>query len=162
MATSCKTQQSSTQTPMPVQHNPRPVTMLAPTIIYKTTGDYDNLVPVTLNADGTGIATYPARTDVGRNGNYLTPVKLDGGYLLDRKGVTASSAFTDYTYEQYSSLPATPSTSELMKHVKYKQPFIEMYAVEGLSNPSVEQLNEIIKNGFTGCRAIIIDGKIAK
>ena len=94
-----------------------------------------------------------------RNGRYSTPVEIDDGYLWDRRGISANSAFTDYTYEQYAALQSAPSTDELMSHIKYRNPFSEMYVVEGMRNPTVEQLDSIIKNGFKNCRTIIKNGK---
>lgn len=172
-ATSCKTQQDGSQagaTAAPAAKIQTPMrgggaasaAMLAPVIIYKTHGDYRNLVPVALSADGSRIASYPAPGDVGRGGKYSTPVELSGDYLWDRRGVSAHTAFTDYTYEQYAALPSAPTADELMRHVKYRNPFTEMYAVEGLRNPTREQLDSIVENGFTGCRAIIKNGQKTK
>lgn len=171
-APSCKTQQDSTEAggTVPAAKIQAPmrgggaasVAMLAPVIIYKTHSDYRNLVPVALSADGSRIASYPAPGDVGRGGKYSTPVELSGGYLWDRRGVSAHTAFTDYTYEQYAALPSAPTADELMRHVKYRNPFTEMYAVEGLRNPTREQLDSIVENGFTGCRAIIKNGQKTK
>ena len=169
--TSCKTSQGDTKVTEAIpatkivaaKHGGNTsVTMLVPIIIYKTHGDYRNLVPVTLNADGTGIISYPAPGDVGRNGRYSTPVEIDDGYLWDRRGISANSAFTDYTYEQYAALQSAPSTDELMSHIKYHNPFSEMYVVEGMRNPTVEQLDSIIKNGFKNCRTIIKNSKKIK
>lgn len=131
--------------------------MLALVIIYKTVGDYDNLVPVNLDSSGMHIASYPAPSDLKRGDKLLTPVALDGGYLFDRRGISANTAFTDYTYEEYAGMDETPSVEELMEHVKYVNPFSEMYVVKGLHNPSVEQLNAIIENGFEGCKIVISD-----
>lgn len=162
---SCKTQQSDIQ-PTETTTAPAfrgggnaapPMAMVAPTVIYKTHGDYDNLVPITLDDTGTRIVSYPAPSDLRRGENFSTPVTLDGGYLLDRRGLTANSVFTDYTYEQYSILPTAPTTTELMKHIKYRKPFAEMYVIDGTSQLSVKQLNDIIANGFEGCRTIIRD-----
>ncbi len=147
-------------TPDNTSNNMTPATpgqaaMLAPVVVYKTTGNFDNLVPVTLDPTGTRVMSYPAPSDIGKDGNYSTPVKLDDGYLLDRRGISANTVFTDYTYEQYAALDAVPTSSELMHHVKHRQPFAEMYLIKGVSNPSVRQLNEIIDGGFKNCIVII-------
>ena len=86
-------------------------------------------------------------------------------YELDTYRQWESSADdddNDYTYEQYAALPSAPTADELMRHVKYLNPFTEMYAVEGLRNPTREQLDSIVENGFTGCRAIIKNGQKTK
>lgn len=132
-----------------------PVAMVAPVVIYKTRGNYNNLVPVRLDNSGSRIVSYPAPSDLIRNGKYATPVELADGYLWDRRGVSANSVFTDYTYDVYASMPSAPSVDEILKHVKYRKPFEEMYIVEGMRNPSVEQLNELINNGFKGCKVVI-------
>lgn len=86
--------------------------LLPPVIIYKMSGDYADNVPVTLNADGTKIVSYPAPSDVSVQ--YSTPLPLADGFWLDRRGVSDNSVFTLYTYKEYASLPSAPTPNELM------------------------------------------------
>lgn len=82
--------------------------------IYKTNGNYRDNVPIILTADGKGIVTYPAPTDIDPS---RLPVQLNDGYLLDTRGIGGNTVFTTYTYEQYSALPEPPSAEELMKSI---------------------------------------------
>lgn len=79
--------------------------------IYKTNGNYRANVPITLTANGKGLVSYPAPTDIRPS---MMPIELDGGYLLDTRGIGPNTAFTTYTYEQYSQLPAPPTPKQLM------------------------------------------------
>ena len=95
-----------------------------PVVIYKTTRDYSRNVPVTLNADGTKIVSYPAVSDV-RSLPYPTP--LADGYLLDNRGIGQHVAFLSYTYEEYASLPQTPTSDELFDKIIDKHPLVEIH-----------------------------------
>lgn len=96
-------------------------------IIYKTTADYTNNVPVTLSEDKTEITSYPGIKDIFYKGEFAYPTKLNNGYLLDNRGIDQNVAFLNYTYEQYSKLKATPSSIELYSIILDKDPITEMY-----------------------------------
>lgn len=83
-------------------------------VIYKTNGDYRDNVPVTLNAAGTALISFPAPTDIT---DLSTPLPLADGYLLDRRGVSENSRFTRYTYAQYRALPAPPAPAALIDSI---------------------------------------------
>lgn len=117
-----------------------------PVIIYKTTRDYSRNVPVTLNADGTKIVSYPAVSDV-RSLPYPTP--LADGFLLDNRGIGQHVAFLSYTYEEYAALSKTPTAAELFEKIIDKHPLVEIhfcgnrYQYKNL----VEELNAQIRAG---------------
>lgn len=96
-------------------------------IIYKTTADYTNNVPVTLSEDKSEITAYPGIKDVYYKGELAYPTKLNNGYLLDNRGIDQNVAFLNYTYEQYSKLEATPTSDELLANILDKDPITEMY-----------------------------------
>lgn len=83
-------------------------------IVYQMNGDYAEYVPVTLNADRTEIVNWPAPSDITEAS---TPIKLAGGWYLDRRGISPTSGFLDYTYKEYSKLPATTGPAELRAHI---------------------------------------------
>lgn len=88
--------------------------MIPKAVIYKTNGDYNDLVPVTLNADGTKLISYPAPTDLSENS---TPVTLKDGWLLDRRGgIGTNTAFLKYTYKEYMQL-SNVAPAEIMKWI---------------------------------------------
>jgi len=98
-----------------------------PTIVYKTSVDCFDKVPVTLTADKKSISSYPDTKDVFYKGTLAYPVRLNDGYLLDNRGINEHVAFLDYSYEQYAGLAATPTVDELMSHLLSSDPLIEMY-----------------------------------
>lgn len=141
MLVSCKSQKDNQKL-----HQPAMVT--GPNvIIYKTTGDYFMHVPVGLSDDKTTIASYPAPGDVFYNGDLAYPVRLEDGYLLDRRGISPNSAFLKWTYYEYSRLEKSPSTNELMKMILDADPFISMYdcGKPNRFNNLEEDLNQIIR-----------------
>lgn len=91
----------------------KPSTYIPAAIVYKTSGDYNNNVPITLTADGK-IASYPAPTDITDSS---TPIQLIDGWLLDRRGISKNTAFTTYTYDEYRKLKQAPTQEELLDHI---------------------------------------------
>lgn len=83
-------------------------------VIYRTSGDYNDNVPVTLDTSRTAIISYPAPSDIT---SASAPVTLADGWLLDRRGISAGSAFTRYTYGEYAALPAVPTRAQLMEAI---------------------------------------------
>lgn len=128
-----------------------PARAAAHTIIYRTTADYDTLVPVGMDAARSRIVSYPAPTDINDS---QRPLKLDGGYLLDRRGLTPGSAFVDIGYDAYSRLQGI-SAAELMGHIVGGQPFVEMWDCGVHTRLSVDEANRIVASGFEGCRRIL-------
>ncbi|MCM1110718.1 MAG: hypothetical protein NC336_05885 [Clostridium sp.] len=82
--------------------------------VYRTNGDYNNFVPVTLDQSLTKLISFPAPTDITAAS---APVALGDGYLLDRRGVGPTSAFTRWTYAEYAALPQAPTISEIMENL---------------------------------------------
>jgi len=140
---------------------------LQPAIIYKTSGDYSALVPVTLNDQKTQVTSYPDIKDVYYSGYANTqlayPTKLDNGYLLDNRGISANSAFLKYTYDQYSKLSKTPSSAELFSSILVTSPFLEMYNCGARSfahdteQQTISEINALIidSNQLDKCKRII-------
>lgn len=98
-----------------------------PVIIYKTTKDYYQNVPIVLNEDKTSIVSFPDIKDVVRNNALSFPTRLEKGYLLDNRGIGENAAFLTYTYEEYSKLEKTPPQEELFKMILDNDPFTELY-----------------------------------
>lgn len=82
-------------------------------VAYRMSGDYADNVPVTLAADGS-LQSYPAPSDINES---LRPLPLSGGWWLDRRGVSARSVFTRYTYAGYAALEEAPSPAQLLEAV---------------------------------------------
>jgi hypothetical protein len=134
----------------------------APLIIYKTSADYNNKVPITLNEAGDKVLSFPGPSDLFTNGVLALPVKLKKGYLLDQRGIHPNSAFTSYTYEEYGALEAVPSTAELLDKVIDSDPFLEMYDCGKWSEfqDSLKNINKIITQDFKGCKDLMISDQM--
>lgn len=121
-----------------------------PAIIYKTKADYSKYVPVILNAEKTEVISYPAPTDVYRNGKLAYPTQLVNGYYLDNRGIGINSAFLNITYDEYVKLKEAPLLADMIgKLMLEKNPFTEIYSIGTRSRFTNEQaeINEIIKKG---------------
>lgn len=129
-----------------------PAMALAPIIIYKTRGDYRNLVPITLSTDKKYVVARPAPSDLRCGDGLCTPVELADGYLLDRRGVGPTSAFVEYTYEQYFAIKGIPSQSDLLQRIVDADPFTELYRCDrSRCNPNdIKSMNAYIKAGKPG------------
>jgi len=124
------------------------------TIVYKTTKDFSELVPVTMNAEKTEIISYPSPADIFYNGVLAKPTVLKNGYLLDNRGINENVVFLNYTYENYSKFKEVPSMAELMLKIVDKYPISEMYycGPRLQFKDEVKELNTLIDKGFTGCK----------
>ena len=93
----------------PTVLNEKPLAGVLPKArIYKMSGQYADNVPVQMGQDGT-IISYPAPGDVvGQE-----PIAVAHGWWLDRRGIGTNSAFTRWTYAEYSQLPEAPTQEEI-------------------------------------------------
>lgn len=106
-------------------------------IIYKTNGDYNNNVPVTLSADRTHFISFPAPTDINVNSS---PLPVADGYLLDRRGISQNSTFLNITYKDYAALKRVPSIKELRKMIIPGAKITEIHRLPITLNEAVENL----------------------
>lgn len=125
----------------------------APVIIYKTSGDFFDHVPVMLSADGNTLSSYPGIQDVSSGGTLALPTLLADGWLLDNRGINLQVAFLDYTYEEYSRLKTTPAPEEIMQHIIAKDVILEMYSCKCSRDTGI--INDMIRRGnFGSCKRI--------
>jgi len=96
------------------------------TLVYKTKGNYYNLVPVLLSEDKTKIISYPHPTDLKAGSDYTLPTFLNNGYLLDNRGIGRNVAFLKLTYQEYANLEKPPTLTELYNYIIDKDPLIEL------------------------------------
>ncbi len=127
----------------------------APLIIYKTSGDYLNNIPVTMDKSKTNIIGYPAVSDIREGGKRTKPQKLAKGFLLDNFGINPQTVFTSYNFEEYSKLEKTPSLKELMEKLSDPDAITEMYDCGKRSDfKTIEEINDFIRNHFDQCKKI--------
>ena len=118
-------------------------------LVYKTKGNYQNLVPVMLSPDRKRVESYPDQVDVSGGSNGPQPVQLHKGYLLDKRGVSWHTAFLKLTYEEYAKLKEIPTPEELYKMIVDKNPLTELYDCgrrEPINN-MVHKFNDMIDEG---------------
>jgi len=123
-------------------------------IVYKTTDNFDDYVPVIMNVEKTRIVAYPAPTDLFYKGVLAKPTILKNGYLLDNRGITENVVFLNYTYEAYSKLKEAPALNELLKNIKEKYPLKELIycGLRYQYKNEVKELNVLIDTGFPNCK----------
>jgi hypothetical protein len=137
-----------------VQGGKKKSSMVPKATIYKTNGDYNNNVPITLSADGKSVVSYPAPSDISSTS---TPVALKDGYLLDRRGINENSAFTRYTYSEYAALQQAPSTEELLKAVIPGAKVTEIVKLPitlSQAENDMTAVNGYITSGLQGCKIV--------
>lgn len=129
--------------------------LLPRAIIYKTNGDFDNFVPVTLSEDKHTIISYPAPSDITPS---QKPIKLTDGYLLDRRGINTNTAFTRYTYTEYASLKSAPSIDELKAAMMPEAKVTRIVMLPMTLNEAINdtaKCNSLINAGLNGCKIIL-------
>lgn len=98
-----------------VEHSSAQSKALPKAVIYRTNGDYNDNVPVNLNASRTALVSFPAPSDITSRS---TPVEIGDGWLFDRRGgVGENTVFLTYTYAEYAALLSAPSSSRIMEAV---------------------------------------------
>lgn len=123
-------------------------------VVYRMSGDCADLVPITLSEDGKRVVSYPAPGDLSAD---CMPVDLGGGWWLDRRGVSPSSVFTDYTYIEYESMKHAPAVEDLLAHLNKdcvitRMVVLPITAAAAASDPS--RVRSYIQNGFKDCKEI--------
>lgn len=126
----------------------------APAVIYKTRGDYLNMVPVIMNEARTRIVSYPDPSDLRQGDQLMKPVKLRKGFMLDNRGINENVAFLNMSYEEYSKLETPPNIYEMSLMILDKEPLTELYYCGLRSDYKnlIYELNVLIDRGLTNCR----------
>lgn len=118
-------------------------------MVYKTIDDYFEKVPIQLSEDKTRIVSYPAASDLKKQGEYIYPVKLSDNYLLDRRGIGPHTAFLEWDYKKYFESGSALSTEDLLMLVLDADPFIELYHCPSKVDETAASgyLNDLILSG---------------
>jgi hypothetical protein len=127
---SCRSNKNVGQSAITEQNSADHTTQMAQpaVIIYKTTKDYSQNVPVTMNKEKTMIISFPDVKDVYFQGKLAIPTQLPDGFLLDNRGIGGDIAFLSYTYPEYAALETTPTPEQLLKHIIDSNPIDIMYS----------------------------------
>lgn len=119
--------------------------------IYKTSLPVANQVPFQMSDSGE-VLSYPDPSDVEGH----QPIELTDGWLLDRRGVGSNSAFTSYTYADYSALKSAPSAQELVKAVVPGKVvrIVRLPMTPSEAAADTAAVNALIRSGLKGCTAV--------
>lgn len=98
-----------------------------PTIVYKTTSNFDQLVPVQVSNDQLSILSFPHPEDLKQAGQLSLPVKLNKGYLLDQRGIDLNTRFLNINYSTYAARKKPMETDSLILYLIKENPFLEIY-----------------------------------
>jgi len=158
----CCSGSKNTTRSVPTEQTNASAQALAPVVVYKTTKDYAQYVPVIMNKDKTQIVSYPDPADLHYGKGLAYPTPLKRGYLLDNRGIGPDVVFLKYTYEVYSKLKEAPTKEQMLNNILDKQPLVEMWkcGVRTGSNESVEILNHLIDEGFPNCEQLFKEVRV--
>lgn len=157
LAVSCSKKSNPTSGTSTGNERIQVATPSAPCIIYKTRGDYSQNLPVILTDDKSQIASFPDVADIKRQGERVYPTMLEGGFLLDNRGIDPNVVFLTLTYDEYGNREKTPGASELMSMILDRDPVTEMYRCgnRGDFADIVTDLNTLIQSGqLSKCQRI--------
>lgn len=125
-------------------------------IVYKTSVDVFDKVPLVMNAAHTFLVSFPAPSDI--NDSQL-PLRLADGWLLDRRGaIGPNTVFTRYTYAEYAALPSAPSLSELMSSVIPDAHVTKAYRLDltlEQARNDTAAVNTLIRRNFPGATPLL-------
>ena len=120
-----------------------------PTIVYKTTRNFDTLVPVQVSLDQTSIVAFPHPTDLKQADQLSYPDKLEKGYLLDKRGIDVNTRFLKISYSAYAARKNAMDIDSLIIYLNKENPFLELYDCGNrhqYKNIKLE-INALIQNG---------------
>jgi uncharacterized lipoprotein YajG len=139
----CTKQTTTTFQPISINNS-------APLIIYKADKKFANYIPVLLNDEGTKIVSYPAPSDIFIDGKLAKPTALKNNYWIDNRGISAHSAFINYTYEEYSKLADAPTLEIMYSKIIAKNAITQVYNCGSknrvINQQLIDELNDEIKN----------------
>jgi len=102
------------------------VAATAHVLVYRTKSDLHDQVPIMLSADRKTILSYPHPKDLRTSDGLSVPVKLENGWLLDRRGIGMNVAFLRMTYAEYAALENAPSLAELDAAITDRDPLTDL------------------------------------
>jgi len=130
-----------------------------PTMIFKLRNPENyQLVPVELSEDKNSILSYPAVSDIYKDGRFTYPSKLKMGYLLDNRGIGTHTALLKINYEEYAKLPSGFTADDLFPLILDTSPFVSLFNCGNRFRfkNEVEELNEMImKKKLKECKCVV-------
>lgn len=90
-----------------------PAAFMPKATAFKMSGAYADKVAVTVNPNGV-LTYFPSPSDITPASR---PVYLGNGWWLNCQGIGPNSVFTSWSFDEYASLSATPTPSEIKAHI---------------------------------------------
>lgn len=121
-----------------------------PIVIYKMKRDYSRNVPVLLSDNKSEIVSYPHPMDLmGMTSKEVMPIRLNGGYYLDRRGINKNVAFLNISYNSYRKLRKPLSIKEIEKLILDRSPLTEILTCTNhtYSEKNIDKINSMIDKG---------------
>lgn len=119
-------------------------------VIYKMKRDYSRNVPVLLSDDKKEIVSYPHPMDlIVMTSKDVMPIRLHGGYYLDRRGINKNVAFLNISYNSYRKLRKPLSIKEIEKLITDRNPLSFFLSCSNLtySVKIIDSINSMIDKG---------------
>jgi hypothetical protein len=103
------------------------------------------------------ITSFPDPADIRSQGKGVRPTGLNGGFLLDNRGIGPDVAYLSLTWEEYAAMNQAPNPETLSGLIAEKDPVVSMFRchLPDRSEASIAKLNEMIRAGrFSDCEKI--------
>jgi len=127
---------------------PGPSSATGPMVVYKTRGDYRDLVAVQLSEDGGSVLAFPGPGDVLAQ----RPIELEDNYLLKRM---VGNAYLALSIEAYAAESRVYTEDELLELLLDTKPYLEIYDCSACSDGDTAVINQLIREGGLGrCRSL--------
>jgi hypothetical protein len=111
-----------------------------PVVVYKTRGDYAELITVNLSRNEKRITACPGQSIV----NQQRPIPLADGYLLKRM---VGNVYLSITIDEYAETSHPYTEAEMLSAILDTDPFSEYYNICECVGPDTAQINKIIREG---------------
>lgn len=128
---------------------PGSIRQMPKAVIYRTNGDWNVNVAVTLNEDKSQLMYFPDCYDVSVD---TEPLALTNGWLLDRQGgISKNTAFLKWTMPEYHEMKKTPSVNEIMDAIIPNAKVLEVVKLPMLTTQAqndTSAVNAIIREQY--------------
>ncbi|MDE6512967.1 MAG: hypothetical protein K2L05_02135 [Muribaculaceae bacterium] len=118
------------------------VNALPKAIVYRMSGNATAAnVPVNVNPQTGDIVSFPGPGDVvGQE-----PIELEGGWLLDRRGISENSRFTKWTYAEYAAMKTPPTLAEIKAAIIPDARAIDLHRLSMTPSEAAADLPAVVK-----------------
>lgn len=118
------------------------VNALPKAIVYRMSGNATAAnVPVNVNPQTGEIVSFPGPDDVvGQE-----PIALEGGWLLDQRGISENSRFTKWTYAEYAAMKTPPTLAEIKAAIIPDARAVDIHRLDMTPSQAAADLPAVLK-----------------